>query len=143
MEEDSLQINREYPGGCKLSSAGLLYLIASWIIHQLVAAGVQGLPSVHRVEDHLIADHHLQIITQNNNTPQACTSTTQRARLQIGTICTLPLSLSLSLSLSLLVVIAELPSQGMGSLNEMPRPVYLPLRKLYLHYSLFGSPYQQ
>jgi hypothetical protein len=37
----------------------VLYLIASWVVDQLMAAGMKGLSSVHRVKDHLVSNHHL------------------------------------------------------------------------------------
>lgn len=37
----------------------LANLVASWIIHQLVRAGVQRLTGVHWVQNHFVSDHHL------------------------------------------------------------------------------------
>lgn len=37
----------------------VFYLIASWVVYQLMAAGMKGLSSVHRVKDHLVSNHHL------------------------------------------------------------------------------------
>lgn len=36
------------------------YLIAAWVIHQLMGAGMQRLASVDRVQDHLVTYDHLE-----------------------------------------------------------------------------------
>lgn len=35
-------------------------LIAPWIVHQLMAAGVKRLSGVYRVQHHFVSDYHLQ-----------------------------------------------------------------------------------
>lgn len=37
----------------------LAHLVASWIVHQLMCAGVQRLTGVHWVQNHFVSNHHL------------------------------------------------------------------------------------
>lgn len=65
------------------SSAAETNLIASWVIHQLVCAGMERLTSVHRVQDHFVPNHHLRSHTKHaeqgekrdTTTPTPCSTT--------------------------------------------------------------------
>ena len=50
-----MQIDKQAP-----ENPPFMYLIASWVVNQLVAASMQGLSSIHRVKDHFVPYHHLK-----------------------------------------------------------------------------------
>lgn len=43
----------------KKKKQSFAYLVASWVVDQLVAAGVKRLPCVHGIQDDFISNHHL------------------------------------------------------------------------------------